>query len=770
MVLSSRPLDAAVVEQRTTTFDVQGMRCAGCVKAVERQLCQQPGVVAAVVNLITEVAVVTYVPDKIQPEAIAQGLSQVGFPSQPRQATVETFNQYQAKRAQSQREQAWRLGAAIALLLASSLGHIHHLTGLKIPFLHLMGVHWGMATLALLIPGLPILRDGWTGLIKGHANMNTLVGLGTLSAYITSCVAWLVPQLGWECFFDEPVMLLGFIFLGRTLEGNARLKAIAALEALLALQPQKARLMGREHKGETEEITIPVAQVQLGEWVRVLPGEKIPVDGVIIRGETTVDESMLTGEAMPQAKTVADFVKAGTLNQLGVIIVQVGQTAQNTILAQIIRTVEAAQTRKAPIQKLADTVAGYFAYGVMAIATLTFLFWEFVGTELWFPSEAINPEILSLKLAIAVLVIACPCALGLATPTALLIGTGLGAEQGIIIKGGDILERLPQLTTVVFDKTGTLTQGRPQIVDIICFDPWQQHSLLRLAASLEQRTTHPYGRAFVAIAQQQSLELLEPDQIKTCLGQGIAGLVNGHQVHIGNPAWFTASHITIPAMAQHTLETWAQAGQTPILIAIDQQVAGLVAIADPIRPDAAALIEKLKAQHLDVVLLSGDQEPVVQKLATTLQLDQAHGALSPTEKAAFLQQLQENHQVVAMVGDGINDAPALATADVGISLQSSTDVALATADIVLMGDRLLDFHPTLDLGRATVKVIRQNLVWACGYNLLAIPLAAGILLPTLDFVLSPASAAGLMAMSSVLVVTNSLTLKKSLQTLQRTQS
>ncbi|MEB3226257.1 MAG: cation-translocating P-type ATPase [Synechococcus sp.] len=760
MISSSLRSDSGVTEPITTTLDVQGMRCAGCVKAVERQLSQQPGVIHAVVNLVTEVAVVTYEPEKIQPEAIANRLSEGGFPSQPRPASGGTFSQYQEKRAQSQREQYWRLGAAVVLLIASSLGHLHHLTGLKIPFLHLMGVHWGMATLALLIPGLPILRDGWTGLMKGHANMNTLVGLGTLSAYLTSCVAWLLPELGWECFFDEPVMLLGFIFLGRTLEGNARLKAIAALESLLALQPQGARLMGREHKGETEEIMIPVAQVQIGEWVRVLPGEKIPVDGVIIRGETTVDESMLTGEALPQTKSVGNLVKAGTLNQLGMLIVQVSQTAQNTMLAQIIRTVEAAQTRKAPVQKLADTVAGYFAYGVMALAVLVFLFWEGIGTPLWFVGEDVNPEILSLKLAIAVLVIACPCALGLATPTALLVGTGLGAEQGIIIKGGDVLERLNQLTTVVFDKTGTLTEGQPQITHLLCLNPWAEDRLLQLAASLEQRTTHPYGKAFVTMAQEKSLELLEPEAVETVLGQGIAGTVDGHPVRIGNQAWLRTDQIEIPVACQNTLEAWAKVGHTPILIAIDQQLAGLVAIADPIRADAATLIDKLHGRNLEIILLSGDQTAVVQKLAENLHLDQAHGSLSPTAKAAFLRELQENQKVVAMVGDGINDAPALATADIGISLQSSTDVALATADIVLMGDRLLDFNKTLILSRATVNVIRQNLLWACGYNLIAIPLAAGILLPQFDFALSPASAAGLMAMSSVLVVTNSLRLKK----------
>ncbi|ANV88336.1 cation-translocating P-type ATPase [Picosynechococcus sp. PCC 7117] len=763
--MTSRSLspESRLAPQTTTTFDVQGMRCAGCVKAVERQLTQQSGVLSAVVNLITEVAVVTYEPEKIQPEAIANRLSQAGFPSEPRATKVETFNQYQEKRTQSQREQYWRLGAAIVLLLASSLGHLHHLTDLKIPLLHLMGVHWAIATLALFIPGLPILRDGWTGLIKGHANMNTLVGLGTLSAYLTSCVAWLMPQLDWECFFDEPVMLLGFIFLGRTLEGNARLKAIAALESLLALQPQGARLMGREQKGETEEITIPVAQVQIGEWVRILPGEKVPVDGAIIRGETTVDESMLTGEALPQEKTVGASVKAGTLNQLGVIIVQATQTAQNTMLAQIIRTVEAAQTRKAPVQKMADIIAGYFAYGVMALAVLVFLFWELIGSQLWLDPGATNPEILSLKLAIAVLVVACPCALGLATPTALLVGTSLGAEQGILIKGGDILERLNQLTTVVFDKTGTLTQGKPQIVEWVSFAPWSQDSLLQWAASLEQRSTHPYGQAFVAIAQQQNQELFAPDQVETALGKGIVGQVNGQSVHIGNQAWLETAQITIPEACHHHLETWSATGKTTIFIAIDHQVAGLVAIADPIRPDAAALIENLRARNLEVILLSGDQAPVVKNLAQTLQLDHYQGALSPIEKAAALRSLQAQQKVVAMIGDGINDAPALATADIGISLQGSTDVALATADVILMGDRLMDFAQTLHLSQATVKVIRQNLIWAFGYNLIAIPLAAGILLPQFNFTLSPAVAAGLMAMSSVLVVTNSLTLKKSFQ-------
>lgn len=745
----------------TIALDVQGMRCAGCVKAVERQLTQESGVISATVNLITEVAVVSYERGKIQPEAIATKLTNTGFPTRPRSEETETFADYQARRDAIQKQHYWRLGAAIILLIASSLGHLHHLGGIKIPFLHLMAVHWGMATLALLIPGMPILRDGWLGLWKGHANMNTLVGLGTLSAYFTSCVAWALPQLGWECFFDEPVMLLGFILLGRTLEGGARLKAMSALESLLALQPQGARLMGREHKGETEEITIPVAQVQIGEWVRILPGEKIPVDGYILQGETTVDEAMLTGEAMPIRKQVDDEVKAGTLNQLGVIVVQVAKTAQNTTLAHVIRMVEAAQLRKAPLQKLADTVAGYFAYGVMALAALTFLFWEGIGTHLWFAAGEVNPELLSLKLSISVLVIACPCALGLATPTALLVGTGVGAEQGILIKGGDILESLHQLTTIVFDKTGTLTQGTPQVMETVCTEAWQEAELLQLVASVEQRTNHPYAQALIDAANKQHLDLFDPERVETIPGKGILGTVGDRQIQVGSIQWLQSQDISLGDPYLQLSQTWSSQNYTSIGIVVDDSLAGMVAIADPLRPEAKTTIQRLQEEGLDIIVLSGDQESIVKNLAQELGINQTFASVSPTDKADILTSLKAENKVIAMVGDGINDAPALATADIGISLHGSTDVALATADVILMGDRLTDLLRTLQLSHATVRIIRQNLVWALAYNLIAIPLAAGVLLPTWNIALSPATAAGFMAMSSVLVVTNSLRLRSS---------
>ncbi|MEN9871204.1 MAG: hypothetical protein RLZZ171_2196, partial [Cyanobacteriota bacterium] len=436
-------------ETKTVALDVGGMKCAGCVKAVERQLEQNLGVVSACVNLITEVAVVKYQAKNIAPETLVEKLTKTGFPSKLRasdRSIYQIAQSNQAKRRQQEQKWTQQLITATVLLVFSSIGHLHHLGLPTIPLLSNIWIHFGLATLALLIPGRSLIVDGGRSLAQGMPNMNTLVGLGTVSAYLASCFALFLPSLGWECFFDEPVMLLGFILLGRTLEGKARNRASAALETLVMLQPPIARLIGKQSNSET--IEIPVEQVKPGEWLRVLPGEKIPVDGAVIAGETTVDESMLTGESIAVVKTSSDLVRAGTINQSGVITVEITSIGQDTALAKIINLVETAQTRKAPVQQLADTIAGYFAYGVMAIATLTFLFWYFIGTNIWasvlmssthsmdMPMTEMmaitSPLLLSLKLAIAVLVIACPCALGLATPTAILVGTSIGAESGIL--------------------------------------------------------------------------------------------------------------------------------------------------------------------------------------------------------------------------------------------------------------------------------------------------------------------------------------------------
>ena len=780
----------------TTTLDVEGMKCAGCVNAVERQLTQNSGVISACVNLVTKVAVIEYETDTITPETLAQKLTQRGFPAQVRSlANINTSKSVDTQ----QQSLVTQLIIAIVLLFFSGLGHLEHWGGPHIPILSNIWLHWGLATLALAFPGREIIVDGGRSLWHKMPNMNTLVGLGTLSAYLASCVALFFPKLGWECFFDEPVMLLGFILLGRILEGNARNRASTALKALLALQPPLARLVGQSDA--PEGIKIPVEQVRLGEYIKVLPGEKIPVDGEVIAGQGTVDESMLTGESVPVTKQPGSKVSAGTINISSAITLETIAIGNQTTLAKIIAVVEEAQTRKAPVQKLVDVVAGYFAYGVMTIATLTFLFWYVWGTNIWpqvlMPVSSMNshsmvmatsPLLLSLKLAIAVLVIACPCALGLATPTAILVGTGIGAQKGLLIKGGDILEKLHNLNTVVFDKTGTLTVGSPEVTDCIPFSLSSDH-LLKLAATVESGANHPLGMAIIAAAQQQELTWLTATDFCTEPGLGVSALVTTetaeheapHQqsVFLGNAQWLEKQGVLISQEAEKKAHKLAQEGKSVVFIAQNQELVGLIALQDRVRPDALETITKLQSQGLEVILLTGDQPQAAQAIGQKLGINQVFAQIKPEQKASIIKALQAGIPVnqegkieqpftpnsahpikkVAMVGDGINDAPALAQADVSISLHGGTDVAIETAEIVLMGDRLFNVVGAIELGVATLSKIRQNLVWALGYNAIAIPLAAGVLLPNFHLFLNPSVSGAFMASSSIMVVTNSLLLR-----------
>ncbi len=755
----------------TVTLDVQGMKCAGCVSAVERQLKQQPGVQSAQVNLVTAVAVVQYA-GELDPQALAQGLSHRGFPAQlrPSQRSPRLVAERQQQQQATQQKEDRGLTVAAGLLLLSGLGHLDHLGGPHLPVLSSLTFHGLLATLALLLPGREILRDGWRGLRYGTPNMNSLVALGTVSAYLASGVAYAFPALGWDCFFDEPVMLLGFILLGRTLEARARRRAASSLETLAALQPPLARLVGQgDTQGDNQGVEIPVEQVQVGEWLRVLPGEKIPVDGVVIEGMSTVEEALLTGESLPIAKQVGDRLWAGTVNQSGVLTLETQRVGEDTTLAKILQSVETAQTRKAPLQTLADQVSGYFAYGVMAIALLTFLFWFLLGTQ-GFPQiltagphhdhhtlhATTTPLLLSLKLAIAVLVVACPCALGLATPTAILVGTGLGAERGLLIKGGDVLEMVQKIRTIVFDKTGTLTLGQPQLTDMLIWGPLSARELLQLAATVERGTHHPLAQAILETAKE--LPLLSAQNFYTEPGLGVQAQVGSQRILLGNQTWL-ARHGIIPTTEQiQTIQTLEDQEKTLIYIAQDQQLLGAIAFQDLLRPDAQSTIQALQAQGLRVVLLSGDQPTVVRAIAAQSGITEYYAQQSPTDKAALIQKYQVEGRV-AMVGDGLNDSPALAQADLGIALRGATDMALDTADLVLMRGELADLLTAFQLSRATVQKIRQNLFWALGYNCFAIPVAAGILLPHWHLLLSPAIAAALMASSSIIVVTNSLALK-----------
>ena len=807
----------------TIALDVTGMRCAGCVSIVERQLSQHPGVVSARVNLVTEVAVVECETGAVDPASIAEQLTAKGFPSQPRSqagkssATPDTRTPAE-RHEQEAREQVRRLAIAGVLILLSLIGHIGHwMDAPMLPVLSNIWFHWGLATLALLGPGRPIIVDGWKGLWHQAPNMNTLVGLGALTAYTASCVALFFPQLGWDCFFDEPVMMLGFILLGRTLEQRARRRAASAFESLLALQPKVARLISKststatspgKGRGEMEQlgIEIPVEQVRVGEWLRVLPGEKIPVDGEVMAGQSLVDESMLTGEPIPVLKQPGDPITAGTLNQSGAIALQATRTGEETTLAQIVALVEEAQTRKAPVQKLADTVAGYFTYGVLAIASLTFLFWYLAGTKIWphvlspmadmmghgmAEPTSTSPLLLSLKLAITVLVIACPCALGLATPTAILVGTTLGAERGILIKGGDILERAHQLDTIVFDKTGTLTTGQPTVTDCL---PWLESGLfeghegqsnghgetlltqvaatklLQWAAAAETGTSHPLASAIRTTAHQQELPMLQAQDFYTEPGLGISAMVENRRVWLGNADWLAQQGIKMSDTVDQQVRVLADAGKTVVYVAVDGVLAGVLAARDVLRPDAKETVECLKALGFRVMLMTGDQLDSARAIAQQLLIHPDHvlAGVRPNGKAAAIQTLQSEGRRVAMVGDGINDGPALAQADVGISLHVGTDVARETAGIILMrisatrpqDVRLLDVVESIELARTTFNKIRQNLFWAFGYNTLGIPAACGVLLPGLGIALSPAAAGAFMAFSSVSVVTNSLLLRR----------
>lgn len=805
---------------------VGGMSCAGCVRTVEQALLRQPGVVKASVNLVTESALVEFAPGiRPDPQHLAQILTEAGFPSRhspegealsggssvpvsgaepyqdqtsPAAGREDAADPLSRQRQQTRHHIRQALTAAF-LLLISAAGHLDLFARLGLPLLNDVWLHWGLATLTFVGPARGIVLDGWRGARRLAPNMNTLVTLGSGSAYLASLAGLLVPQVGWECFFDEPVMMLSFILLGRALEQHSRLRAASSLQSLVSLCPSLARRVQPAEKagslasspegnldlGSQTGEWCPVEQVRVGDWLQVRAGEQIPVDGEVIAGQATVNEGMLTGEPLPVLKQAGDPVVAGTLNQSGLLLCRATRTGKDTTLAQIIRLVEEAQARKAPIQGIADQVAGYFTYGVVTLAILTFGFWYWIGIPLWGSGGAEHfvlagfslhahlhlgdhpphptPLLSSLKMAIAVLVVACPCALGLATPMAILVGTGLGAERGLLIRGGDVLEKAHRLQTVVFDKTGTLTQGDPRLTDCLSLDPsLDPNRLLQLAATVESGTRHPLAQAILQAARTQGLPLLSAGEFQTQPGIGVAAQVEGQAVVLGSLDGLAALGIPISPETQAQAEALLAAGKTVMGVAVEGSLVGLLATQDPLRPDAQATLRQLQKMGLQVMLLTGDRAEVAKQVAEALQVPgiRVIAEVHPADKAQVIRDLQAQGQRVAMVGDGINDAPALAQADVGIALHSATDAALETADIILMRNRLWDVVQAIRLSRATFRKIQQNLLWAVGYNLVGIPVAAGVLLPPFGIGLSPAIAGGLMALSSLSVILNSLLLRR----------
>jgi Cu+-exporting ATPase len=729
------------------TLPIAGMTCASCVNRIERHLNRAAGVRSANVNLATERATVEYDPGLIDRGGIVSAIEAAGY-----DVVAEAVGGEQLAPDADQRELLWSALAATGIGLAMMAVMLWP-GGTPWPIDRINVWFLAPATVVEFVFGRRFLVAAARGLRHGELNMNTLVAMGTLAAYGYSLVVTLLPEavssagLGMETYFDSAAVIIGLVLLGRWLEGRAKHQAASAVRAMLALQPDTARVV----RG-AREMDVPLSEVRVGDLVRVRPGEKVPVDGTVTEGSSAVDESMLTGESLPVAKGEGDEVIGGTLNATGSFLFRAERIGVETALAQIVRLVEQAQGSKAPIQRVADRVTGWFVPAVVGAALLTAAAWLLLGPE---------PRLTyALTSAIAVLIIACPCAMGLATPTAIMVGTGKGAENGILLRDGAALEQAQRVTTVVLDKTGTLTRGRPSVIDVIGLAGRDARELLRLAAAAERGSEHPLADAIVRHAEAAGLALPTADRFEALAGRGIRAAVEGRQVLIATERQLVESGIDASALREAAARA-DDSGQAPVFVAVDGVLHGLITVADTVRPDALRAVGRLQHAGLEVWMLTGDRAATAAAIGRTVGIgpDRILAEVLPGEKAAKVAELQRAGKVVAMVGDGVNDAPALAQADLGIAVGTGADVAREASDITIIGERLESVPTALRLSHATLRTIKQNLGWAFGYNIVLIPVAAGLLFPVAGILLNPALAAGAMALSSVSVVTNSLRLR-----------
>ncbi len=750
-------MTAAIPTDHKRDLAITGMTCASCVVSVESALRSVSGVASADVNLATERATVRLAP-ATDMTGLVRAVERAGYgalpiPSDERERSEHALAE-RALRLRYVADLRRRLSIA-AVLAAATMA----LSMADLVFPELQHADWrayamfALATPVQLWAAAPFYRAAWSAARHRTTNMNTLVVVGTTAAYATSVAATFFPSLfrsaGLEphqhLYYETATAIVALILVGRFLEARARARTGDAIRALLALGAKTARV--RRAGGAEEDIAI--ALLKAGDVIAVRPGETIAADGLVIGGASAVDESMVTSESVPVDKSVGDDVTGGTLNRTGALRVRATKVGGDTVLASIVRLVEAAQGSKPPIQRLVDRVASIFVPIVLAIALGTFLVWLALG-----PSPSFGP---ALRAAIAVLIIACPCALGLATPTALTVGMARGAGRGILIRDADALEQARAIDVVAFDKTGTLTVGRPQLVDLLACADFGEDEVLRLAAAAERRSEHPLGAALVDAARERALEIPEPATFESFPGAGVHATVEDHDVWIGN-AEVAKAH-GFADLPEASLARQADAGRTSLVMTIDGKPGAMFAVADTPKASARAAVAALRARGVRTMVLSGDTQRTVAAIAREIGIDEARGGVKPGEKAAVIAELQHAGHRVAMVGDGVNDAPALAAADVGVAIGSGTDVAIASAGVVLVGGDPRGVPRALRLSRATVNAIRQNLFWAFFYNVLLIPLAAGALYPFTGWVLSPVLAAGAMALSSVTVVTNSLRLR-----------
>ena len=737
-------------------YAVSGMNCSSCVGRIEKALAQSPIVISYQVNLATKQAHVQLLAGE-EPETISQWLTEHNYPSTllaDNQRKADDLNTRQAAEQTHLKKQlkyAFLFATPLFILEmgAHFIAPFHAFLQRTFETQHLWYVQAILAALVLFGPGREILIMGWHGLRRLAPDMNSLVALGTLSAFSYSMIATFVPKIlpaeTVNVYFEASAVIIALILLGRFLEARAKGSAADAIKRLINLQPNEARVLVNG-----KVLDKPVAEIRLGEILDIRPGERIALDGVVVDGQSFVDESMLTGEPIPVEKAQDAQVIGGTVNQTGSLQIKVQQVGANTVLAHIIRLVEQAQGSKLPIQGLVDRITLWFVPAVMVAALLTFIAWLIFA-----PAPAIS---LALVNAVAVLIIACPCAMGLATPTSIMVGTGRAAQLGILFRQGQALQNLKNVKVIAVDKTGTLTEGQPQLTDFTVTDTYQEDPVLALIAAVEQQSEHPIAQAIVQAAEQRELQIPSISEFQSITGMGVQAIVDGQQIQIGADRFMTSLNINTDQFTKQAQQLGEQ-GKSPLYAAINGRLAVMLAVSDPIKVSSKAAIEHLHAQGLKVAMITGDNQHTADAIAKQLGIDHVVAQVMPAGKVDAVKALQKQYGLLAYVGDGINDAPALAAADVGIAIGTGTDVAMDAADVVLMSGHLTGVINALALSKATLRNISQNLFWAFAYNIALIPVAAGILYPFNGTLLSPVLAATAMALSSVFVVTNALRLR-----------
>ncbi len=757
------------------TLDVGGMTCASCVAHVEGALKELTGVQEAVVNLGLATARVVYIPGVVTTSAMKRAVRDVGYEAAERSAGTDALDRERQVREDEIKHQGRNLLIAGSIGLIVMIGTFYDMLGpLKSIVPVFLSYKWviGLLTTPIVFgPGRQFFSNSWRGLKHGVTDMNLLYATGIGAAYGIAVINTLFPKAGFggegATFFESAALLTTFIILGRWLEALTRGRTSEAIRKLMKLQPKIARVVRCD--GREEEI--PAEEVEIGDLIQVRPGEGIPVDGMVTDGYSAVDESMLTGESLPLEKKTGDTVIGGTLNKTGAFKFTATRVGKDTALAQIIKLVEDAQASKAPIQKLADWVAGHFILGVHTLAVLVFIFWFFFGYQMFFDpasSFILSPYKLgeigvfgfSLLLSVTVLVISCPCAVGLATPSAMMAGTGKAAEYGVLFKGAEAIENASHLQTIVFDKTGTLTKGEPSVTDVISNDGFNssQSLILRLAASAEKNSEHPLGEAIVHGAETRGLILEDPETFNSIPGHGVVAKVAGRGVLLGNRKLMRENEVDFTALMNQA-ETLEANGKTVMFVSVDGKPSGLIAVADTLKEYSVEAIQRLHKLGIETVMITGDNRRTAEAIARQVGIDRILAEVLPQDKAEEVKKLQALGKKVGMVGDGVNDAPALAQADVGMAIGSGTDVAKETGDVILIKDDIRDVVTALEVARATMRKVKQNLFWAFIYNSLGIPVGAGLLYPFVSVIISPEIAGLFMAISSITVTLNTLLLK-----------